>query len=76
MSLFERGYNMKASVYKKFKQAIIESKDFPNAPIWCAGFHFLALTERQAEDLRLSTLDRWGDENGVVHFPNGISIKP
>lgn len=65
---------MKVNVYKQFKAALLEAND--NAPIWCAGFHFLALTEKQAQDLRVTFLERYGDEKGVVHFPNGISIRP
>jgi len=65
---------MKANVYKQFKAAILAADE--NALIWYAGFHFLALTEKQADDLRRATLDKWGDNNGVVHYPNGISIRP
>ena len=32
-----------------------------NDLIWNAGFHFINLTPKQAEDLRISTLDKWGD---------------
>jgi hypothetical protein len=65
---------MKAQVYKQFKAAVMAADE--KALIWHAGFHFLALTEKQADDLRRSTLEKWGDSDGVVHYPNGISIKP
>lgn len=65
---------MKTSLYKRFKEELLKADN--NAPIWCAGFHFLALTEGQAQDLRVTFLDRYGDNSGVVHFPNGVSIKP
>ena len=65
---------MKSLLYKKFKDRVIVANK--NDTIWYAGFYFVNLTAKQAEDLRKSTLDKWGDDNGVVRFPNGISIKP
>ena len=63
---------MKAIMYKNFKDRVINANE--NDTIWHAGFYFVNLTSKQAEDLRLSTVDKWGDNNGTVHYPNGISI--
>ena len=65
---------MKQALYKKFKEKVINANE--KDTIWYAGFYFINLTVRQAEDLRKSTLAKYGDAHGVVHYPNGISIKP
>lgn len=64
---------MKQSLFKSFKTRVVEAQE--NDTIWYAGFYFINLTAKQAESLRLATLEKWGDENGTVHFPNGITIK-
>lgn len=65
---------MKQSLFKVFKDRVTNAT--ANDTIWKAGFYFINLTSKQAEDLRLSTIDMYGDENGVVHYPNGINITP
>lgn len=63
---------MKVSVYKKFKNRVVLASE--NDPIWYAGFYFINLTSKQAEDLRRATVEKWGDSKGTVYYPNGVSI--
>lgn len=65
---------MKRSLFNTFMNKVQNAG--ANDVIWKAGFYFINLTSKQAETLRLATLDKWGDNDGVVRYPNGISIKP
>lgn len=63
---------MKINEYKTFKAKLVRAKD--NDVIWNAGFLFINLTRKQANDLYDTMYNRYGvgDE---VKFPNGFSIR-
>ena len=65
---------MKQSLFKVFKDRVANATI--DDTIWKAGFYFVNLTSKQAEEIRSLTFSQYGRENGSVHLPNGIIIYP